>query len=273
MDKQNMMQIMLAKDARNRAIGKLFKSGELANMPHTQENVATVVHAINFATDQVRSLLAMTNVQRGMRFCWLKIKYGEHGQWQAFCQENFPEISQRSISGWMVDYLNATGEKPRKQLPKYDPDELEDAELVAAIESLDADKKERAPRRALLDHIEKLEKGRAKGAEQYEKLQADLAARDLELEKARQGFHIPDNITDEKTKVEFIRNQFYGWVKTWQTNLPVTDNEEEDRKRLNLHFGLYTDLAQVMTTLWEDYIGPVLETKQAKVRKNKGAAK
>jgi hypothetical protein len=89
----------------------------------------------------------------------------------------------------------------------------------------------------------------------------------------RHGYQIPSELTDEATRVEHIRNVFFSFVKTWQTSLPVTENEDEDRKRLDLHFGLYTELAQTMTRLWEEYIGPILETKQAKVRKNKGADK
>ena len=80
----------------------------------------------------------------------------------------------------MLAYQIAIGEKkPLKELPA--PDELDDTEYSEAINSLEADKKDLAPRSALLAENKRLRQTVEKGTEQR---QADQAENRADFERS-----------------------------------------------------------------------------------------
>lgn len=236
-----------------RTMTRLFRSTELANIPHTPENIRHAVSEIRYISDQTQVMLNMSSVQRGMRLCWLKANYTQHGQWQEFCEEHFPEISNRSIQRWMAAYLTAVGEKKPRALPKYDEADLEDAELAEAIESLSTDKADLAPRKALMDHISKQEKSIEKGQKQLSERDetiADLQARLESLQAESEKDFLPAGAVDEADKLLAIRGEFAGLFIKWANVLP------DDLDLLRQHKEMLNGLPELCEAFYHDHIEP-----------------
>ena len=225
---------------------RLFNRTDLANIPHTQANIDRAVSQIKFLSEQTRRLLEMSTVERGMYLCWLKSIYTEHGQWEAFCQEQFPDLHERSRQRYMAAYLQAIGEKKPKELPAYEPDELEDAELSREIEGLSTEKGKIAPRRALLDHIDKLVKASEKGQEQLRAAQERIENMEAANSKALKGRLIPKNIEDEHARIEHVRIWFQAFLNDWGNALP------SDMDGLRLHKALHMELSERLSEVWEE---------------------
>lgn len=260
---QAITDIALAADAAQRGRMQLFSQTELAKIPHTAENIAKAVQAVKLLTSQTRSLLEMSTVQRGMYLCWLKANYTQHGEWETFCKEHFEDVPKRTRCYWMSAYLTAIGEKKPKELPAYDPADLESDELSDAVERLSTDKSDLAPRGALIEHIKKLQSQIDKGMEQRRADRERIEQMEAALHKAQQGACIPAHITDEATRVEHVRNSFWSFVTSWMSSLPTED------ERLRLHLALYTELKEAMLNVWHEHLGPQIEAKKAKGRKGK----
>jgi hypothetical protein len=239
---------------------RLFPKSELAKIQHTPQNIAQAVAIVNVATDQTRTMLEMSQQQRGMYLCWLKVSCTEHGEWMKFCNANFPDIDQRNINRWMLAYQIAIGEKkPLRALPNQD--ELSDAEYAESIESMEADKKDLAPRSALLAENKKLRANQDKGVQQRQADQQAIEELKNQIEQMKADAFIPKDVKDEDAKCLHIKNAFWRFVTLWNSNLP------DDEARLKSHFGLCRELEASMSTLWEEHLGPAFEQKQAKAKK------
>lgn len=251
---KSMTELASAAGQQYRSKMRLFSRTELANIPHTDENMARAIEEIRYICEQTKALLGMSAERRGMYLCWLKVDKTQHGEWQAFCEENFPHINMRSIQRWMAAYLQATGEKKPKSLPKYDEGDLEDAELAESVEQLSTDKQDLAPRRALVDLTKKQEKQLEKGKEQYEQLKAETAEKisrlQEELEAERSGQWIPPEAREEADRIECIRGHFGAFLMKWIQSLP--DNTEA----LKLHRELHHGLCERLQEFWETQILP-----------------
>ena len=261
---KQMTELAIAKDEKARQTAKLFNLTELAKIHHTADNVAHAINVVKLATQQIRSLVEMAVVQRGMYLCWLKSEYTEHGDWEKFCAEHFPDIPKRTRCFWMAAYLQEVGEKKPKELPAYEPDEMEDQELADAIEDLSLDKKARMPRKAMIEIIDKQNANAKKGQQQLEEARTLLRKKEEEIDQLRQSAFIPAHIKDEAQRIEFLRNAFWAFVKTWIENLPV------EEQLIRLHLSLFKELSQEMLEVWVNDLGPQIEAKQAKAEeKNK----
>jgi hypothetical protein len=229
---------------------RLFNSTDLANIPYTPANIESAVQAVNYISEQTKAILEVSVVQRGMYLCWLKSNCGEHGEWEKFCAERFPEIPERSRRRWMASYLVACGQRKPKELPSYQADEFDDEDLSGAVENLSTDKADLAPRRALLDMLAKLKKQIDKGQEQSQAKDAKIA----ELEKANKNFQagltIPESVRDEADRITTIRAKFGEFIMLWCKNLP------DDREALRLHRGLWQELCEQLEDLWENAMLP-----------------
>lgn len=242
----------------------LFNQTELANIPHTPENIDKAIQAVKFITEQTRSLITLTCQQRGMYLCWLKANYTQHGEWQQFCEEHFPEIPNRTRQYWMATYLTAIGEKKPRELPKYDPDELEDSELSDAVENLSTDKRDLAPRKALLDMLKKQEKQIAKGLKDMEALREQLQLTQSEAQAAQAGRFIPESVTAETDRIEHIRNEFGSFLNFWIQNFAT------DLDAMRLHKSLHAELQDVFSDFWTTQMLPHCESLQQATKGKSG---
>jgi hypothetical protein len=164
----------------------------------------------------------------------------------------------------MATYQISVGQKKPKELPHYEPDELDDPDFQQAVNSLTADKAALAPRRALIDHAAKLQKQIGKGMEQRKADQERIGNLQAALEKAVAGAAIPAHITEEAERVKFVRNAFWEFVKTWVISMP--GNVEA----LKLHRALLSELQEEMNELWPGHLGPQAEAKVERARKERG---
>jgi hypothetical protein len=254
--------LAIAADAKQRTAMKLFNRTELAGIDHTPENIAQAVSVVNVVTDQLQAAIELSVVQRGMYLCWLKVNYAEHGEWEKFCSKNFPKLSERTRRYWMLAYQVAVGEKKPKELPRYEPGEMEDRELQAGAEDLTAKGREVAPRKALLDHIKKLEGNQQKGQEQLSNKDERIAELEKKLETLTTDAFIPADVKDEDNKCQLIKNAFWRFVVTWNSNIP------SDPERLKSHMNLCRELEVEMTTLWDEHLFPAFEIARGRAAKN-----
>ena len=245
----------LARVADGAAAGRmrLFKASELANIPDTPDNRRRAVEQIQTLTSQTRELLEWSVTRRGMFLCWLKNCLSGHGEWETFCRERLPEISDRTRRYWMAAYLQAVGEKPRRELPRYEPDEMEDAELAREVEQLSGDRKRTLPRRELMDLVDRMQAQIQKGQEQAEKRERAMARLEEQLEKLTAGDYIPETVKREADRCKHIQNRYYSFVRAWLENLPA------DETRLQHHRSLWQELAQHMAAMWENDLYPRFE--------------
>jgi hypothetical protein len=248
---------------------KLFSTTELANYPATPERIMEAVNTIHYICAQTKSLLELSVGQRGMYMCWLKMNKTGHGEWEKFCAEHFPDIPKTSRCRWMSAYLTQTGEKRPKELPAYEPDELEDDELTGALENLTTDKVARMPRRAMLEHFERMKKQLDKGREQLVAEQERAQRAEADSERFRRGLLIPDDITEEEKRCERIEFKFWEFVRVWLENLP------DDRERAKAHLALFGKVREHFMALWEDRLMPAIITKveRAEAANSKKTAK
>lgn len=240
---------------------KLFNSTDLAGIAHTPENIATAIHTVKTITAQARMLVEMATVQRGMYLCWLKSNYTRHGEWEKFCAEHFPDISKRTRQFWMASYLHATGEKKPKELPTYEPDEMEDRELASAIESLNSSA-DTAPRRALLEHLKKLQKQIETGRDAAQKKNDEIELLRQQLEAAVAGAScVPSSIKDAAQVADKIRDAYWKLVKDWQSAMPADDDGQR------VHLSLFEELKDAMIRLWETNLGPQADANAKKAER------
>lgn len=232
---------------------KLFTGTELADIPHTPENVAKAVHFVKAATAATRALLQASIVQRGMYLCWLKANYTQHGEWERFCGEQFPDVPKRSRQRWMAAYLDATGQKRWRELPAYSEDDLEDAEVAGAIEDLNAEPAARMPRRQLAELYEKVCGNLEKGRKQREQDRERIEALEAQVRDAQEGAScVPPHVRDAAQACEHLRSAFWRLVRDWIGALP------EDEESLAVHLALHEEIKQHALTLWETHLGPAV---------------
>jgi hypothetical protein len=210
---------------------------------------------VHYICAQTKSLLELSVAQRGMYMCWLKMNKTGHGEWEKFCEQHFPDIPNRTRQYWMAAYLFQVGEKRPKELPAYEPDELEDSELASAIENLTSDKLARMPRRAMLEHLDRMKKQLDKGREQLVAEQERAQRAEADSEKLRRNLLIPEDITDEDKRCERIEFKFWEFVRVWLENTP------DDRERAKAHLALFGKIREHFMALWEDRIMPSIIAK------------
>lgn len=239
--------IVLKAAAAERSGMKLLTGTELAAIPNTPENRVKAVESVRTLTEQTRSLLQMSAEKRGMYLVWLKTHHAAPKAWQAFCEQNLPDLPQRSIRRWMASYLVATGQKKPRELPApSEPEDIESDELIDAMMDPAASADEKRPRNELVCENAKLRGQVEKGRKQL----ADLRDR---LQIYREGDCVPARVKDTQSLIAATRVEFYRWLKGWE------DGVRRGWGDYDQHRGLFAELEQVMLRAWEERIGPAVE--------------
>jgi hypothetical protein len=230
---------------------------DLRKIAFTEENVDGAVRAVRYLSRQAQALLAVTIQQRGMILTWMRMHIVKDGEWEKFIKERFPDIPRRTLYYWLARYREAVDGRKPKALAPFDAEELEDPGLEKALADPASTRTERAPRRALLDHIKTLETRIAKGREQLARAQEEKERTAEELRRERQSMHLPPEITAEAERVERIENEFWRFIKVWLANLP------DDPERAREHKRLYERLRESFAEVWEDRLLPALSERCA----------
>ncbi len=183
-----------------------------------------------------------------------------NGKFKGWMKLNYPDLSPGRYNWWLHCFrMNEKGlpfqkKKPvtvRDMLAMDDPEyqqRLLEAGPVRSPSEYEADgQKKDKWIKALEDKVDKFREQIATGNEQ--------------LEMAKAGAAIPKHVKDEAQRIEFIRNQFWSFVKFWMSNLPDNAN------RLKLHKALFTELTDEMMELWADHIFPQAETRITKANR------
>lgn len=258
--------VLAARDV-DRKRRDLLRGTDLAKIAHTEANIGEAVRAVRALTEQSRALLQMTQQRRGMYLTWLKLACTQHGEWQAFCAAHFPAIPTRSLQRWMLAYRVAAGEAKNRELPApYDPEELDDPQLAEAVDDPDAPALSRAPRRKLLDEIDRRQAQIVKGRGQLAGARSEIEDLRARLAALEAGRFTPPEVADERELLEAVENAFYEFLKTWIWLMPA------DPALLQDHLALHTKLCARLAEAWAEELAPRIERKRSRSREGGGGA-
>jgi hypothetical protein len=246
---QNFNLAMRIADETQRRKAALLSGTELAKVPHTPENEDAARKRIDFLNDTISHMLRLGQQERGMYLLWFRNKYSEHGTWEKFCREFFPQLPQSTIRRCILAYRVAIGEKKPRELT-YGPADVEDAELAEAACDPDASKGDLAPRSILIEENRRLKDNKTKGAQQLADAQRQIEDLKKAMADLKANLFSPVEVRDEEQRLGMIRSKFGEFLIFWHANF------SHNLEAMRMHKAFLGEATERLSGFWEEQMLP-----------------